>query len=159
MSLQIRQEIHNAPTGAQFAKLMSEQVKLIQSIPVQAAERVHKLVIENYSEQGRAKEIATEIQRSGKVATSRATLIARTEVARTASVFTQSRAEHIGSDGYIWRTVRDSDVRADHKRLEGKFIRWTDPPHHDDGMTYHAGQGPNCRCYPEPVIPTELLDE
>ncbi len=43
--------------------------------------------------EARASEIAKEIMRSGDVAKSRATLIARTEVARTARVLTQARAE------------------------------------------------------------------
>ena len=135
---------------------MGAQVSLIQSIPTKAAERVHKLVLENFEQQGRASEIAEEIKRSGKVASSRATLIARTEVARTSSLLTQSRAEHVGSEGYIWRTVHDSDVRPSHKKMDGKFVKWNSPPTLD-GMTGHAGQLPNCRCFAEPVIPEELL--
>ena len=156
MSLELRRTVQNTPVGNRLKELMNEQVVLIQSIPTQAAERVHKLVLENVAEQGRASEIAEEIKRSGKVASSRATLIARTEVARTASLLTQSRAEHIGSDGYIWRTAHDSDVRPSHKKMEGKFVKWSSPPTLD-GLTGHAGQLPNCRCFAEPVIPEELL--
>ena len=36
--------------------------------------------------------------------------------------------------------------------MEGKFVRWDSPPTLD-GMTGHAGEFPNDRCYPEPVIP------
>lgn len=157
MSLEIRETVKNTPVGERLQELMNENVKLITSLPTQAAERVHKLVLENFEEQNRSSEIAEEIKRSGKVASSRATLIARTEVARASSLLTQSRAEFVGGEGYIWRTVRDSDVRLDHKKLEGKFIRFDSPPKHDDGMTYHAGQGPNCRCFMEPIIPEELF--
>jgi uncharacterized protein with gpF-like domain len=38
--------------------------------------------------------------------------------------------------------------------MEGKFVTWDDPPTLD-GMKGHAGQFPNCRCYPEPVIPED----
>jgi len=89
---------------------------------------------------------------SGDVARSRALLIARTEVTRTATTLTQARAEHIGSEGYIWRTAGDGDVRPSHRAMNGKFVRWDSPPTLDN-LTGHAGCVPNCRCYAEPVIP------
>ncbi len=36
--------------------------------------------------------------------------------------------------------------------MEGRFVPWDEPPTLD-GMTAHAGEFVNCRCYPEPVIP------
>jgi SPP1 gp7 family putative phage head morphogenesis protein len=153
MSVALRDEIRNAPTGQLFRGLLDEQVDLIKSLPRQAAKRVHELTIKGLEDSTRASEIAKEIMRSGEVTVSRANLIARTEVARTASTLTQARAEHIGSEGYIWRTSKDSDVRHSHKEMEGKFIRWDSPPTLSDGTKTHAGQIYNCRCYPEPVIP------
>lgn len=153
MSRELRKEIQTAPTGQLFQALLNEQVTLIKSIPLDAAQRVHDLTIKGLEDSTRASEIAKEIERSGEVATSRANLIARTEVARTASTLTQSRAEHVGSEGYIWRTSGDSDVRHSHKQMNGKFVRWDSPPTLSDGTTTHAGQIYNCRCYPEPVLP------
>lgn len=153
MSAALRQEIRTAPTGELFRSLLDEQVALIKSLPLEAAQRVHELTIASLEDSTRASEIAKEIGRSGEVATSRANLIARTEVARTASTLTQARAEHVGSEGYIWRTSGDTDVRHSHKQMNGKFVRWDSPPTLSDGTTTHAGQIYNCRCYPEPVIP------
>ena len=156
MGTGLRRELQsNNPIGARVQELMNEQVKLITSLPKEAGERVHKLVIENITQGGRSPEIAKEILRSGEVAASRANLIARTEVSRTATVLTQARAESVGSQGYIWRTAHDVNVRPSHKKMEGKFVRWDDPPTLD-GLTGHAGALPNCRCYPEPVFPKEL---
>ncbi|MNT45662.1 Phage Mu protein F like protein [compost metagenome] len=154
LSRGLREEIKTAPTGKVMQQMLSEQVDLIKSIPREAAERVHRLTLEGIENSTRASEISKEIQRSGEVAKSRADLIARTEVSRTASTLTQARAQHIGSDGYIWRTSGDSDVRHSHKVMEGKFVRWDEPPTLD-GMRGHAGCFPNCRCYPEPVIPED----
>lgn len=151
----LRRELQNAPTGAMLQGFLNEQVALIKSLPTEAAQRVHHLTMEGLTSSARAGEIATEIMRSGEVTKSRANLIARTEVARTASGLTMARAQHVGSDGYIWRTSEDSDVRASHKKMAGKFVKWNDPPTLD-GMTGHAGMFPNCRCYPEPVLPDEL---
>lgn len=151
MSLALRREIENTPTGRVVQTLMAEQVHLIKSIPLEAAQRVHRLVIEGQNSM-RAGEIAKEILKSGHVAKSRAELIALTETSRAASVLTQARAQHIGSEGYVWRTSKDSHVRDSHKHMEGRFVRWDSPPTLDN-LTGHAGCLPRCRCYPEVVIP------
>jgi SPP1 gp7 family putative phage head morphogenesis protein len=144
--------IVNSPVGSTMLGLLAEQVSLIQSIPIEAAQRVHTLTTEAALNGRRAKEIAKEIQASGSVAESRATLIARTEVARTASHLTQARALGVGSTGYVWETSHDGDVRASHRAMQGKTISWDTPPTLDK-MTGHAGQFPNCRCWPRVILP------
>lgn len=47
---------------------------------------------------------------------------------------------------YIWRTVKDSDVRPAHAAREGQIFSWTNPP--EGG---HPGEDYNCRCWAEPV--------
>lgn len=155
MSLALRDELRNAPTGAALARLLDEQVELITSLPIEAALRVHDLTLAGVEDATRAREVAAEILRSNEVTAGRARLIARTEVARTASKLTEARAVHIGSEGYIWRTSGDSDVRDSHQKMNGKFVRWDTPPTLVDGTVTHAGQIYNCRCYPEAVIPEE----
>jgi len=150
MSLALRNEIENAPTGQAMRGLMADQVHLIKSLPLDAAQRVHNLVIQGQGST-RAAEIAKEIMRTSEVTKSRATLIALTETSRAATAMTQARAEHIGSEGYVWRTAKDSHVRESHKRMQGRFVRWDSPPTLDN-MTGHAGCLPRCRCYPEVVI-------
>ncbi len=152
MSIGLRNELTNAPIGDVVKDLMDQQVRLIKSIPLEAGERVHKLVMENLYEGKRAEDIAQKILETESISKSRATLIARTEIARAASKLTQARAEYVKSDGYIWRTSQDSRVRDSHKKMHGKFVKWSEPPTLDK-MVGHAGCFPNCRCYPEPIIP------
>lgn len=154
MGQSLRAEILQAPTGMLYQALMAEQVELITSLPTKAAERVHRLVTEGMAQSTRASEIAKEILRTGEVTANRATLIARTEVARAASNFTQARAQYAGSPGYIWRTSGDGAVRETHKAVNGQYIPWDAPPKTDPNLEpYHAGCGPNCRCYPDPILP------
>jgi SPP1 gp7 family putative phage head morphogenesis protein len=155
LSAGLRQEIRNAPTGAVMRALLAEQVELIQSIPKEAAQRVHRLTLAGLEDSTRFTEIAKEIGRSGEVTASRATLIARTEVSRTASTLTQARAESIGSEGYFWTTSHDGDVRSDHKELDGQFITWDNPPIADkrSGARAHAGCIYNCRCWARVALP------
>lgn len=144
-------ELQKAPTGAALRKLQAEQVELITSLPLKAAERVHELSQEALVSSTRAKDIAQQILNIGDVTEARATLIARTEVARASSNLLQARATFAGSDGYIWRTSGDADVRESHHKMEGVYVRWSSPPTLDK-MTGHAGTLPNCRCFAEPVF-------
>lgn len=149
-------ELTMAPTGGIYSALMQEQVGLIKSLPLDAANRVHKLSTLNLVSGQRSDVIAKDILETGRITANRAKLIARTEVARSASNLTRARAQYVGSEGYIWRTSRDGDVRPTHRAQEAKFIRWDNPPKTDKGLApYHAGCGPNCRCFPEPVFPND----
>lgn len=154
MGRALRMEINYAPTGNAFAMLLDLQVGLIKSIPRDAASRVQALSVEGLVTGARASTIAAEIMRTEEVSKAKATTIARTEVSRASSTLTESRARFVGSEGYIWRTSGDADVRETHQAMEGRYVRWDKPPVTDKGLgPYHAGCGPNCRCYPEPVIP------
>lgn len=150
----LRRTINETPVGHAMRNLLADQVGLIQSLPRKAAENVHTLVQEGIFHSERSTTIAARILESSSIPEWRAKLIARTEVSRAAVTLTQVRAQAIGSEGYIWRTVRDGDVRPTHVKMEGKYVRWTHPPKTDKSLDpYHAGCGPNCRCYPEPVLP------
>ena len=138
-----------------MAEALNDQVTLIKSLPLEAAQRVHDLTILGLSDSTRAKEIAKEIYDTGKVTRSRATMIARTEVGRTATELTKVRAQAAGITHYIWRTSGDSDVRKSHRKMNGKVIAFSKAPEVDPGKHYHAGSFPNCRCYPEPIIPED----
>ena len=151
----LRKEIQTAPTGQALQAMLNEQMELITSLPIEAAERVHKLTLEGITQGTRASEIAAAIMRTGEVTESRARMIARTEVARTASLLTQARSEHVGVTHYIWRTAGDSDVRESHQQMNGKIVAWGTPPKLSDGTITHAGQIFNCRCYPEPILPED----
>ena len=152
MSRALRLEIENAPTGQVLRGLQESQVKLIQSIPLDAAQRVHELAVDATITGTRAAEISKQILATQNVSEAKARLIARTETSRAASNFVQARAEWAGSDGYIWRTSGDFDVRKSHSEMEGKYVRWGMPPTLD-GLKGHAGCLPNCRCFAEPVFP------
>lgn len=152
---QLRQDVYGgSAVGQRVQELTAEGAELIRSLPQEAAERVSRLSLEAAVNGERATSLFDEIMRTGEVTENRARLIARTEVGRAASAITQARAERIGSRGYIWRTVRDRDVRKSHREMEGQFVAWDDPPTLD-GLTGHAGALPNCRCYAEPVIPDD----
>lgn len=149
---ELRKEIEGAPTGDMLKQFLEEQVGLITSLPLEAAERVHKLVTEGLIQGRRASEIQKDVLETGSVTESRAKLIARTEVSRVASGLTIQRAKFVGSTHYIWRTSGDATVRESHKKMNGAVVPFDTAPEVEPGKHYHAGQFPNCRCYPEPIL-------
>jgi SPP1 gp7 family putative phage head morphogenesis protein len=183
LSTGIRRAIATAPVGPAMLGLLAEQVGLITSLPLQAAVRVHEntlgaleagsryqewTAIERGYDPGTETwtrgepELNTELERALALAhpdatlqwlTNRATLIARTETARTASVLVQARAESVGAESYIWKTAGDWKVRPSHKRLNEHEFRWDEPPLSDPpDHRSHPGQIWNCRCVALPII-------
>lgn len=97
------------------------------------------------------------IKQSYGVSENKARFLARQETNLMMQEFKKVRYQDAGSEGYIWACVAGSPnhpVRKDHKRLEGRFILWSDPPvtNLKTGAKNHAGCDYNCRCFPKVVI-------
>ena len=148
---ELRETMASSAVGVKVQQLQREQVALIKSIPIEAGERAQSLALSAITGGRRPSDVAEELMRTEEVTLSRATLIARTEISNVTSVLTEARATSIGSDSYTWRTAQDSDVRESHADMEEEVVQWSTPPTLD-GMTGHAGQFPNCRCYAEPIF-------
>lgn len=154
MGAQLRHTILNSPVSGALASLQQEQVKLIRSLPLEAAMRVHELSLQSLVSSQRASTLAKDIMATQAVTDSRARTIARTEVSRASSNLLQARSQYAGSEGYVWRTSDDGDVRDSHRAMEGVYVRWSSPPTLDK-LTGHAGCLPNCRCFAEPIFPND----
>jgi SPP1 gp7 family putative phage head morphogenesis protein len=158
MAVAMQQELRTAPMGKVVKELRDRQVDLITSIPLDAAERAQNLAFEAATEtSARAKEVAEQIMNSEEVTENKAILIARTEIARSHAVIQEARATWIGSDSYIWHTLKDKQVRLDHQELEGQVFRWDSPPIADKRANRRAHPGCiySCRCFAEPVLPAK----
>jgi SPP1 gp7 family putative phage head morphogenesis protein len=166
MSREMHRQLAFAPIGEETRALMETQVGLIKSLPLDAAQRVHETTLaaletgQRYA--ARTPEIEEALARAHPAAThkwltNRATLIARTETARTASVLVQARAEHIGVTHYQWQAVMDARTRESHARLDGRVFAWDDPPLSDPPDHHsHPGQIWNCRCVAMPILPSDI---
>lgn len=153
----LRKEIYDTPIGTEVQRILESQVQLITSIPLEASRRVQQLTQEYVTGGRRYDDLVPMIQDSGNVTRAKATLIGRTEVARTASVITTVRAKYIGATHFVWRTARDADVRPLHKKLEGKIFALDDPPiigeNNERGL---PGTIYNCRCWQDPILPAVI---
>lgn len=152
IGVQMARQLAETDIGVTVTQSLDAQVQLIKSLPRQAALQVHELALGAMTDGQRAAGLVDSIIALGSKTRSRAMLIARTEVGRVSGEMTKARAMTTGSDGYIWRSAEDRDVRPSHKKMNGQFVKWSEPPTLDN-LTGHAGCLPNCRCYIEPVIP------
>jgi len=155
MGTELRRFLTQTPIGAVARQLQQEQVELIKSLPLEAGLRAQAIAQEAAMGSKRADVAAQEIARTGQVTESRATLIARTEIAKANSVMTQARAQGAGITHYIWRTAEDGDVRDSHAQMANRIFRFDDPPYVEGEGNHGPGEIYNCRCYAEPVIPDE----
>lgn len=149
----LKKEVFETPIGAEITASLESQVDLITSLPREAGERIHKLAMEARLGSKRPAEVAKQIQETFGVTAGRAKLIARTEVARTATEITKARSKSAGSTHYVWRTAGDSDVRETHAKLNGKVFAWDEPPvAGENGERAHPGSIYNCRCFADPIL-------
>lgn len=89
-----------------------------------------------------------------------AKLIARTETAKLQTSIAENRARDVGSVAYIWLSSRDRRTRPSHQKMNGVVVFWrdqqTEKPHLDN-MYGNAGEFPNCRCAPQPIVDPDQL--
>lgn len=149
----LRELVRRQPAGEVLQDFLARQVHYITSLPVEEGQRVHKLSIEAMTAGKRPDEIARDLAHTGQVSKSRATLIARTECARTSSALTLTRGRAVGATHAIWRTARDRQVRPSHREMEGVTFSLSDPPKLSDGTQTYPGQIYNCRCISEILLP------
>lgn len=136
-------------------KLQTDQVDLITSIPRTAAQRVQTLARRYISEGLRHEDLAKRILATSQVAESRAKCIARTEIAKANTVLVAARAKSVGATHFIWRTAGDEIVRESHRKLNGKIFEFDKPPEIEGEGAHLPASFPNCRCWPEPILPKD----
>ena len=91
----------------------------------------------------------------------KAKLIARTETAKLQSAMTQERATNLGSIVYEWVASMDKRTRQSHKEMDGVICFWRPDAQKPlrDNMRGNAGEFPNCRCYPNPILDESDLNK
>ncbi len=155
----LRRELTKGEIHDRMQEYMDDNVDLITSLPLKAAERVHHLVNNNLKTGARAETLIAELLQTGKVTESQAKTIARTETSRAATGLVKARAESIGIEWYVWNSTVDSRLRGSHKFMNKVVCPFNDPPDPEklsgEGKSYGnylPGATFNCRCFPAPVV-------
>lgn len=90
-----------------------------------------------------------------------AKLIARTETAKLQTTIMETRAKELNLVAYEWVASRDKRTRPSHRDMDGVIVFWREQSQKPllDKMRGNAGEFPNCRCTPEPIVDeSELTD-
>lgn len=139
-------------------EIVEQNAKLIRSLPLEVAKIVNRQV-QKETMAGKRFEASNILARVSAVTQSRIVLISRTETSKATTALTRARAEELDLNFYVWRSSEDVRVRLSHRKLDGVVVFWSEPPSPEalagERSTlghYHAGDAPNCRCYPEPVL-------
>jgi hypothetical protein len=160
MSFLMKQELKKTDVGKLLKEYMDDNVKLITSLPLDAAKRIHKIVQANlYEGRYRAKTIAREILKTEAVSKSLAMTIARTEVSRVATGLVKIRSEAVDINWFVWHSTHDISVRKSHKLMDKVLCEWKNPPSPEELAgekksygKYLPGSIFNCRCRAAPLI-------
>ncbi len=129
-------------------------IELINSIPVEYFEKLHKALDKGMVSGARWETVAKDIEHVGHVTRSRAKLIGRDQTSKMNGAFNEARQISIGIEEYEWQTAGDERVRPTHAAHDGKTFRWDNPP--DD--TGNPGEDINCRCVALPQFDLDQME-
>ena len=146
----------------EISAIVDRNSKLIKSMPDRIAQKVSQDMANGEFSGKRPEELVEQVlARWPQLTRAHAKLIARTETSKASTALTRARAESAGFSWYVWKTSEDARVRGSHRHMDGVLVSWSDPPspealiHMKNYGQYHAGDFPNCRCYPAPLIDYE----
>lgn len=156
------------PNGGVFFQTVRQNAELLKTFPLDLSQDLTEFIANEGMMGRRSGDILNDlVEQFPDTAKTRLNLIARTEVSKTQSAFTQARATSLGLNWYIWRTSEDVRVRSAHGHMEGVLVNWNDPPNPEELFpqknakpygSYHAGNTFNCRCYAEVVIDLDFVE-
>ena len=145
-----------------FYAIISQNAKLIQTVPETMAERLSAKMAKGQIAGKRPEELMKDIQREfPHLSAVQARRIARTETSKASTAITRVRSESAGLTWYVWCTSDDSRVRDSHAKMDGVIVSWKEPPSPEELVRepsyghYHAGEIFNCRCYAAPLVSTD----
>lgn len=161
----LKHEIDTTQIGISIKEQTERNAKLIKSMPKSIRKDITDHVAEETFKGRRSEYIAEDLLNEFVHMTeAKSKLIARTEVSKTSTALTRARCENLGINWYVWRTSEDKRVRKSHDHMDDVLICWDNPPSPEKlkGIKstlgyYHAGDCPNCRCYPEPVVSLDFI--
>jgi len=153
------------PVGEAFNSYVSAQARLIKSLPQDLAQDVAKQIATRQMKGERAETIAKDMRaRMPAITRSKIAMLARTQVASTATSLSQVRAEHLNLPCYEWDTSEDVRVRPSHRKMDKVIVFWNDPPSPEALVgeksygNYNAGQTFYCRCDANVIVDLDQVN-
>ena len=113
---------------------VSINTKLVKSIPAELLEDLSYVIEDGFRSGAVLNELNKSIISKFNISKNRASVIARTEIAKLHSNTIRDEYLKLGIENYEWYTSNDERVRASHKVLNKKICNWNDPTIYKDNM-------------------------
>lgn len=144
-----------------MSKAIEHNFRLIKSIPKYVIEVYRQKYTEALIEQVANGSIGRQsfIKQLQKHSHKNAGVIARTETAKLQTAIDEYRATSLGSIAYEWLSSKDKRTRQSHRAMNGVIVFWRKDDEKPllDKMRGNAGEFPNCRCSPLPILDDDDL--
>lgn len=155
----LQQEMHGG-VGVRFKQIISDNARLITSIPQEVAGSLALQIAKGQQQGLRPETMAKALrERFSELTTSRIHLIARTQVGMASTALTRARSEDLNLTHFEWDTSQDQRVRPSHRNMSGVLVDWNDLPSPEALIhikstlgKYAPGMCPNCRCIPSVLL-------
>jgi SPP1 gp7 family putative phage head morphogenesis protein len=146
--------MHDNNLNPYFENIIDENVGLIKSVPKQKLGVLKNALVSLITQDATQKDISDAIAKKFKMDKNHASVIARDQVGKLNGQLNKYRQQQLGGKRYVWRTSKDSRVRPDHARLEGRVFSWSKPPIVDrrSGRRGNPGDDFCDRCWAEMVM-------
>jgi SPP1 gp7 family putative phage head morphogenesis protein len=118
--------LRNAKVQSEMKMWVSENVRLIKTIPEKMLTKVEEIVYTAVRTGVTHTELSKRLVESFGVSKKRAVIIARDQINKLSGNLTRVRNLELDIDEYKWLTSRDDRCRPSHKVLEGKICSWED---------------------------------
>lgn len=140
-----------------MSKAVRHNFEMIKTIPKRTIEIMNhaytSTLIEEVAKGSMSR--GTFLKQLQKHGAKNAKVIARTETAKLQTAIIENRARDVGSVAYIWLSSSDIRTRPSHRMMNGVVVFWRDNDNEKpflDNMYGNAGEFPNCRCAPQPIV-------
>ena len=134
-----------------------ENMQMISSIPQELVRQIRDILWEDITNRATTEQMAQHIRHTCKVSQSKAKFIARDQVGKLQAQLTRQQQTDAGVREYIWSSKRDSKVRHQHRKLNGKKFSWDSPPISDPKTGRRCHPGEDYRCTAIPVFPRNVV--
>ena len=139
-----------------LSKIVQENFKMIKSIPANVLKTYEQKAIQTAIDEVALGKVGRKTFESvlKKHGAKNAKLIARTESAKLQTAIDEHRATSLGSVCYEWLATKDRRTRKSHRDMNGVIVFWREQNQKPllDKMRGNAGEFPNCRCSPLPIL-------
>lgn len=146
-----------------MTRAIDHNFKMIKSIPDKMKEILHhKYTSQLIEEVAKGNLPRGSFQRMlASHGNKQAKVIARTETAKLQTAILESRSTQLGSVAYIWLASNDKRTRPSHRAMNDVVVFWRQESQKPllDNMRGNAGEFPNCRCSPQPIVDIDDLTD